>query len=344
MFQQVAYNLAKMGFYPTDEQTLACITRCIAPNPNSRWFDPCCGEGVALATLGNHCQGETVGIELDADRATAATGICNTVVHADVHDCLFPSKATSGVFLNPPYGAEDSEADCNRIEKTFIRRTLPTVMAGGLVVIVIPHCSIDRTFAQYLARQLESVTVGLSPEQRFKQAIVIGRKRAAGQLAGVSRTTNDIVRAMDNLTGFPTSIDTVYQLPDCPAHFPIAKHSASADDVRRLLQHTPQHTLWGTLKARFAKPADNKRSPLMPLSDWHLSLALSSGQIAGIVDNGKRRLLVKGTTVKKQHEQTDVDPDTSAVKTTLIDRFVPVINALDVQPDSKTFGQLISIA
>lgn len=247
MFQQVAYNLAKMGFYPTDEQTLACITRCLAPNPNSRWFDPCCGEGVPLATLGQHCQSETIGIELDAERANAATEMCNTVVHADVHDCLFPSKATSGLFLNLPYGAEDSEADCNRIEKTFIRRTLPTVMVGGVVVIVMPHYTIDRAFAQYLARQLTDIVIGLSPETRFKQAIVIGTKLPSGQGAGVSKRTNAILQALEQQQPFPATIDALYQLSDAPAHFPISKHTASYDDVQNLLHKRRSQTLWGGL-------------------------------------------------------------------------------------------------
>ena len=55
MFDRVARNHIKNGYFPTDEATLAGIAdRLDIGGSEVRIFDPCCGEGLALQTLAGH--------------------------------------------------------------------------------------------------------------------------------------------------------------------------------------------------------------------------------------------------------------------------------------------------
>lgn len=56
MFPRLARNLAKNGYYPTDEATLERTLALLEPSNNGHMhiIDPCAGEGVALAEAAHH--------------------------------------------------------------------------------------------------------------------------------------------------------------------------------------------------------------------------------------------------------------------------------------------------
>ena len=60
-------NRVKMGYYPTEMEHLAHIKRGIVfpENVSVNLFDPCCGQGLALAALGEGVDCATYGMELD---------------------------------------------------------------------------------------------------------------------------------------------------------------------------------------------------------------------------------------------------------------------------------------
>ena len=74
MFARLAHNFARNGYYPTDETTLERALLALAPSPNGkmRIFDPCAGEGAALAETA-HALGrdrvEAYAVEYDQERA-----------------------------------------------------------------------------------------------------------------------------------------------------------------------------------------------------------------------------------------------------------------------------------
>ena len=52
LFNRLAHNFVKNGYYPTDSVTLSRIQNLLAPSAKPmRLLDPCCGEGTALADL-----------------------------------------------------------------------------------------------------------------------------------------------------------------------------------------------------------------------------------------------------------------------------------------------------
>ena len=78
-----------------------------------------------------------------------------------------------------------------------------------------------------------------------------------------------------------------------------------------------------------------------------LALALAAGAISGVVRSKTGRLLVvKGDTHKEkslQKEFTERDDGSIAETRILTDRFVPVIRAWDMTPDSVTRGEVLTI-
>ena len=342
MFTRIAHNLAKMGFFPTDQKTLDCVKRALLPMDGCTVFDPCCGEGIALQQLGEYCNAaKTIGIEIDQKRAQLARSTCSDVITADIQDCILPEQKVGLLFLNPPYGDSHSGDENRRKEEMFIRKTLPCVVKNGVVVLVIPKYIVNGALAQYLCRHLGNITVGLSPEQRFKQLIIIGCKIDSKSAQNLTRRVNTLMFRVTNEQSFPDEIKEQFLIPALKdTNIEIAKCKANAEDIQTILSHR-KNTLWEVMPALFSDPDTQKIPPLLSLSDWHLSLALSSGQIAGIVDNGTSRLLVKGMTQKVKKEKVDYDEKGSIVS--IVDKFLPIIKALDLKRGSPSFGQLLTI-
>lgn len=201
MFARHAHNFVKNGYFPTDEESIRRIANLLAmPEKGSvRMLDPCCGEGSALADIrhlltaerGSAAGAEAFGIELNPERARHAKQLLDRVIQADVHDVIVKPRSMGLLFLNPPYGFGVSDqaaqrsllADAEkaeRLERTFLRKTVPYLAYGGVLVYIIPHYALDDEIRGYLVRNFEDLRVFIAPERRFRQCIVIGRRcRAA---------------------------------------------------------------------------------------------------------------------------------------------------------------------
>jgi tRNA1(Val) A37 N6-methylase TrmN6 len=165
IFQRLARNFIKNGYFPTDEATLARILNTLdIGGADVRVLDPCCGEGSALAEVKHHlteCGAavQALGVEFDAERAWHAKGLLDTVAHSDVADVFVTARSVGLLFLNPPYGhtvadrAGTSErAKGDRLEKVFCRKTFPWLKLGGVLVLILPHYVLDAEFAELIAR------------------------------------------------------------------------------------------------------------------------------------------------------------------------------------------------
>ena len=81
MFQRLARNFIKNGYFPTNAETTRRVLSALQPGDTGefRILDPCCGEGVALAECKHHLgadRTEAFGVEYDEERAWHAKGIC----------------------------------------------------------------------------------------------------------------------------------------------------------------------------------------------------------------------------------------------------------------------------
>lgn len=366
IFQRLARNFIKNGYFPTDELSIGRILEMLDVDGGSmRMIDPCCGEGIALAECANYAReaGANVfsaGIEFNAERAQHAKTLLDHVVHADINDCSVSSSQFNLLWLNPPYGdritdqvvRDPSQQGRDRWEKYFLSRTLPALAFGGLLIYIIPHYVIDRHLAKQLARCLDSLSVYRLPEDQFKQIVVMGyRRRTEGQ------SNNHAVNLLLDVANDRNAARVLPEIPDCTYRVStltpgmqrkaveIRSHLPTVELVSEVMAAHP--CLWSDFSNHFRQRTLVKRRPARELSPWHLSLMLAAGQVSGVVSAPSgRQLLVKGATHKEKEVSVEFEENADGnmeEKRILTDRFVPIIKAIDVTRSAETFGDIFTI-
>ncbi len=381
MFQRLARNFAKNGYFPTDEKTiegiLSRLTFDVKKNEDKqgvvRMLDPCCGEGIALAECSEYLDTkftgranikiEAVGIEIDEKRAYHAKSMSNldTIVHGNLSDCYIVQRQFGLLFLNPPYGdiladkanlSEDTGRE--RYETMFYDNTNKLLQFGGVLVFIVPNTCLSEKLSKMIASHFDQVTVYASPEQKFKQVVIFGiccRSKPADKVV-----VDKLLKVADDITTVDTinprvrrGNDFIYNIP---VSFGVLKLNQIEIDAKQLADEVvnldKKGSLWSNFDTHFNSVNKNTYRPLHKMSDWHLSLALAAGQVSGIVKSKDGRyLLVKGRTFKdkKTTTETNIDETTGNVseKRTLTDVFVPSIKAIDFTKGSDTFGEVVTI-
>lgn len=364
MFQRLARNFIKQGYFPTDSDTTARILGAlqVADRGRVRILDPCCGEGVALAETAHHLSQdradpvESYGIEYDKERAWHAKEILTKAIHADANDCMVGNGAFGLLWLNPPYGNVVSdkmmgrpERGPNRLEKLFFQRYIGNLLPGGVLVLIIPGYTVDAEFAEWISRHFKDVRIYAAPEQQFKQAVILGIKRGPRESTkGAAAAAAAMLQAVESgLEEFPAQWrELPYTVPASPAS-ELTFFSVRLDPDQLEAEIHATSCLWDGFERRFNGGQTPIRSPLRQPSPWHLALALAAGAVSGLVTGRDgRRFVVRGMTYKDKRwrEEFEERPDGGFVeKRIATDRFVSVIRALDVTPGSPTFGQVITV-
>lgn len=365
MFPRLARNFAKNGYYPTDEATLERTLSALAPSDGPmRICDPCAGEGVAIAeavhALGSELA-SAYAVEFDQERAAHARLLVDHCIHGDLMDTMISRQAFGLLWLNPPYGDLAKDANGNlgyegkgrgRLEKLFYQRTLPLLQYGGILVFIIPSHVLDQEMVGWLTRHFTDLSVFQAVDKQFKQIVIFGRRVRQREQAG------DEVKASrarllqiglaelepDELppewTLLPYVVPTAQAEPE---HFYRISMEPEqfADEVLRL------KGLWPAFETHLGATQQTLRAPARALSQWHLALALAAGAISGVVQSPSgRTLAVKGDTFKQKSsavEYRERDNGSMAETRILTDKFVPVIRAWDLTPDSATLGQVLTI-
>ncbi len=358
MFQRIAHNYAKNGYYPTDGETtqrvLNALVACEAGH--LKILDPCCGEGVALAET-KHALGAdrciAYGIEYDEERAWNGKNLLDHCIHGDIHDCVMGARSFGFLWLNPPYGETIAnrrgfQEKADRLEKLFFRKSHGLLQYGGVMALIIPQYSLDKELSTMIARHFHTVRAFAAPEQRFKQVVVLGIKQKADQLDAALRNWLQAVGKGDQiLDEFPEVWP--HESYEVPATLAEPKFYAVRIDRRQLAEVVGKsRSLWNQMGLVFRYEQTTHRRPVRKLSEWHLALALAAGQVSGCVRSRDGRLFViKGDTFKDKKTTTeqDFDAEGELTRTRRIqtDRFVPTIRALDFTPGSATFGKCLTI-
>ncbi len=367
VFQRIARNFIKNGYFPTDAATLARILGALDIGGGCiRVLDPCCGEGTALAEVQRHlgdcgASVESFAIEYDRERAWHAKTLLGTVIHADMNDVFASPRSMGLLFLNPPYGnAVRDQAEtgtgkrAERIETAFVKRTLGWLQFGGVLVLIVPHYAFDRELAAVIARNFARVTVFTAPERRFKQVVVFGvKRRSDAPDETIAALLEGVVRADYGSAAMPAELPEdwtalPYEGPPlrADAEFRFVSVKLDAEQLAAELQRLAASTLWPQFPAVFQAATRAPRRPLKDLSRWHLALALAAGQIAGVVKSRDgRALLIKGDTFKEKETsvEREVRADGGVTETrTLTDVFVPVITGIDLSP-GPGYGAIVTI-
>ena len=379
IFQRLARNFIKNGYFPTDGETLSRILPMLIPDLSGgvpcegrtiRMLDPCCGEGAALADL---CQGlcnswpngpfiETYGVEFDQERAWHAKTIVQSVIHSDIHDVVIKPRTVGLLFLNPPYGfglkdnatgavASDTNERAERLERTFLKRTAPLLMIGGALVYIIPHYALDDEIRTYLARNFTDLRFFMAPEQQFKQCVIVGTKCKPGH------PRKDVLDMLTRAQAGELNDQELprqwtqerYVVPSVAygSEFDFRAVRLDGPQLAQELDRWQNSLLWTGFDTTFSQAKSEHRRPLRDMTKWHLALALAAGQVTGRIESKDGRVfLIKGDTFKKKERTvaTQVDDNGNVTETiTMLDRFVPVINAIDFTPGDR-LGQIVKIS
>lgn len=363
MFQRLARNYIKNGYFPTDGDTTQRVLHHLSVNPDTRGtrllFDPCCGEGTALAEVAHHldmqCPDDpcvSYGIEFNQDRFDHAKTLLSTCIKADINDCFIGRQQFGLLWLNPPYGdtvsdnASLSGDKTKRLEKQFFQDTVNSLVFGGVIVLIIPAYSLDKQYANWLIKHFDQLRVYRAPASQFKQVVVMGIKKrvtdhvTSKQIQAVITQGKDL----DELPELPMVPEFVYTVPPTVnQNVKLYSLRIDADELHAAHGFTG---LWPQFDTTLSNPFKRPRKPLTKMSDWHLALALTSGQVNGrVTSTNGRTLLIKGDSykVKQTSVETQFDEDGNPREIrTAIDQFVPAITGIDLT-DGATFGTVINI-
>ncbi len=371
MFPRLARNFARNGYFPTDEATLERALQALEPaSQTMSIIDPCAGEGVAIAEAAHALGRASVhayAVEYDEERAAHASTLVEHCLRSDLMDTVISRQSFGLLWLNPPYGdlmkdpAGGREFKCRaRLEKLFYQRSLPFLQYEGVLVYIIPHYTLDSELVGWLTRHFTDLSVFAAADPQFKQVVIFGRRirqrdlpspMIADQLAAVHHAERtyllDVGRGAEEAEPLPPAWPHQrYRVPpatDGPEHFyrTTLEPEQFASEVHRL------RGLWSAADAHLGASQRSWRRPARALSNWHLSLSLAAGAISGVVTSPSGRVLVvKGDTHKEKSLTTEyTEGEDGSVNETriLTDRFVPVIRAWDMTPNSATRGQVLTI-
>ncbi|RTL26839.1 MAG: SAM-dependent methyltransferase [Burkholderiales bacterium] len=362
MFQRLAHNFIKNGYYPTDAQTISGVLSLISTATRSvRIHDPCCGEGTALAEMKNHLasSGGTVtalGIEYDAERAWHAKQLLDVAIHSDVHDVVLSHRSCGLLFLNPPYGDSVSDAGMTgdggkneRLELLFLKRTFNCLQYGGVLVYIVPHYIVNENLASVIARNFTQVRYYMAPESKFKQCVILGVRKRSGHLS--TAMVKSLVDAASGHADAPVlleSAEPIYTVPELVVDPDFRFQAVRIDGPQLVAEMTKYraNTLWPQFRGVFGQVAKDHRAPLRELSKWHLALALAAGQITGTVRSASgRTLFIKGDTFKEKARavENSIDEDGNVSQTVVLtDKFVPVIRGIEFTP-GENYGEIVTI-
>lgn len=350
MHPRVAHNYAAQGYYPTDEATLRGLDCLLAPTEVAlKILDPCCGCGDALAWLAQRFPfAVTYGIEDNGERAAAAKRQVRHLLHGDALDSKVSIGAVDILFLNPPYGwaLRDREAgeDGERLEHRFLHHFFPALRADGLLIYIVPKASVDKDCLGWLQARFADIGVWAAGTDRFDQIVLIARKRA------IPGAADKALR--DRFAAWQTGQATWPTLPQTP----LDRYTCTSNDKKLQMQVNDMDAkgvaatlaeyggLWRDFDTLFGGNAGaGSIRPVHDLTDWHTGLLIASGVVSGLVDNGTRRLLVKGRTVKRKTVKRRENEEGDIIAEERRDVFSTEIKAIDLTQGAPTYGDILII-
>ncbi len=295
-------NNVRMGYYPTDLDHVALLTRGIdfPQGITTNLLDPCCGTGAALRKMAMENNCFCYGVELDRSRAEQAQRQLHRVGFGSFFGARISPRTFHVVFLNPPYLSVLSETGRrSRDEKRFLLESLPLLAYGGLMVYIVPYYRMTEDICQIFCDNFEQVSVHrfLDDEfKKFKQVAVMGLRRQrtdsgydAEELFG-SASHPDRLLTLDMLEAGR------YALPARPLN--VETFRGAEFNEEELARQLKASAGFDRLLARSKLDSDPKRPPL-PLSIGQVGLIGGSGLINGLMECDYPHI-IKGRIIKER--------------------------------------------
>ena len=304
----------KLGYYNLPIDEARNIRSLLVSSATYAAIDPCVGDGTALIEITKDSGACPAGIELDADRATAAATKGIATVHGSAFECRVLAETCSLLYLNPPYDNEFGPHSNKRMELVFLEHCYRWVITEGVLVFVVPAPAVS-TCARLLAAQFDRVSVFRlqHPESiRFNQVVVFGRRKKA-HLRGEPKGAEELVRIAYKPQLLPIlnqEVSERYAIPPSPSAT-IIRTGLPLDEIEDALQRSvAMQNARGILVRKRQKMTGR---PVTPLHKGHVGLLACSGMLNGFFGEGEMRHIAHWRSVKyvdEFNEEGEADGET----------------------------------
>jgi hypothetical protein len=338
-------GISKMGYYPTPLSMVEKIRERLTPSGPARWFDPCCGEGEALAAVAPS-DAVTYGIELDEYRALKAKERLHHVVHCGYERARVEPASMQVLYLNPPYDSQSGlGTDLYRKELIFLRDLSKYVAPDGVLVFIIPRYVLTSEMVNALSLRYTDLAVYRFDDEEyaaFRQVVVFGRRRSKNltrtkDMSEADRRGKNELLAYGKDENLPMPyLDesdgrcwTVPAAEDMSADTLFRGYILDERELRVDLQHSEAFQI----ATNMLMPSDTNaklRRPLLPFRRTHMATLIAAGALNGAVGIGENRHMVVGLTRKVVNREVVKNDDGSE---TVIDTESYVTAVRTVQPD-----------
>lgn len=255
-------------------------------------------------------EAETYGIEIEQHRAADARKVLGHVIAGSAFAVRVAAEAFSCLWLNPPY---DQDEGNRRLEHSFLTATGRSLAPGGLLVYIVPRSRLVQS-ARYLSAHYDDLRCYRfqDPEYAdFGQCVLLGPKRKVQAVAPDLRATIEHwAKGEVPVLPEPGTVGPLFDLPSLRAG-PVTFASQFVEPEEAAAE-ARQRGLWTNpaLVERLWPPEELTVRPLMPLRRGHLAVMVAAGFLNNIVlDDGVRRVLVKGRVTKVSRSVESADPD-----------------------------------
>ena len=308
------FSRIKLGYYPLPVEEARNIHALLVSSGPYAAIDPCAGDGTALLEITKGTGAHLAAIELDADRAAAATGKGIAMVHGSAFECRVSSETCSLLYLNPPYDSEVGLHSNQRMELVFLDHCYRWVTTEGILVFVIPTTALGPC-ARLLASQFDRLSVFRleHPESvRFKQVVVFGRRKKS-HLRGDPKGADILVRAGYHPNDIPALNPEIAERYPLPPSSPVSINYVGLplDTIEDALQRsTAMQNARGILVRKHQKMSGR---PVTPLHKGHVGLLACSGMLNGFFGEGESRHIAHWRSVKyvdEFHEEGEDEGET----------------------------------
>jgi len=300
----------KMGYYPLPESEGTKLRELLTFTGPASVIDPCVGQGIALNLLTHGADVRRYGVELDAERAIAASSKGIETIQGNTFDAVARPESFSLLYLNPPYDSEIGPIANSRMERLFLEHTFRWLTMDGVLVMVIPferlhECAgiLSSHFANlYILRMTDEESV------RFRQIAVLGVRR---NVRGVA--VEECRRQLQRISPYGSFHELPELAPGVCAPYLVPPSDEATLQYRGLpydlLEDLLPHSGAWKQVVPILSPREDVATgrPITPLHGGHVGLLCTAGLLNGVFGQGADRHIARWRSVK--HVTTFVEED-----------------------------------
>jgi hypothetical protein len=247
------------------------------------------GQGVALNLITQGADVRRYGVELDAERALAASATGIETIQGNTFDAVAKPESFSLLYLNPPYDSEIGSIGNSRMERLFLEHTFRWLVMEGVLVLVIPferlhECS--GMLSSHFAR-LNIFRMTNEESVRFRQIAVLGvRRNVRGAAVEEARRQLQRISPYGSFQALPELVPGAcepYFVPPT-GEAALSYRGLPYDLLEDLL---PLSGAWKQTLP-FLMPREDVATgrPITPLHGGHVGLLCTAGLLNGVFGQG----------------------------------------------------------